>query len=176
MTSFEAAATENQERTSAMVKSLQDGQMPGKNYIGNYVVQVFVKYRLLNTISDVLGFKDSMPLAGPRKNYAPKLAERFAHVVVENTPWYSGMLSIETELQKTTDQIDISDLFASSLPEELSEEQSTYCQSVFMIADAHTKFEKAKLVNVLGNMSLLAFMVRWYATVSSIVYCRTIQY
>lgn len=61
---------------------------------------------------------------------------------------------------------DHGDVFAGPIPDDLDNEGKLFCQNVNWLWGAHSSFLKSDVSIAEGNLHLMAYMVRWHATVS----------
>lgn len=146
---------------------MDDGVLGGgTNWQINHKAQVYTKYVLLERIATTLEVERGDRFVQMRKPSSDPIHDKLLPVVKVAKQWAMACDSITQQMCNVEDGALA--VFSNPVPPELGGQQLMQFNQIRLLLNAGVSQRKASFHNAEYNLQLVAFMLSWHATVSSL--------
>lgn len=140
----------------------------GRNYDRNHKAQVITKFLLLDRLATALGVDSGDRFVKPRVAFTETIHDRLQPILRSTVKWHIIGLRMREHLASMADNG--AGLFSGPTPATLNQDEEAFCRNMGWLWGAHRSFLKSDLAIAEGNLQLMAFKLRWHATVGAVRY------
>lgn len=136
------------------------------NWVINHKSQVVTKFALLDVLAKAIG-RPTCDMYPTERGPVLGIPERLEQVITTTVTWPQMISTIRSALQNL--EAVQEDSFDGPMPEVPTPAQRSHIAGVQMICNATRSVQKATYLTVQAHVQLVAFMVKWHASVSDAI-------